>query len=115
VVELAVCTAKKIVERELTSGTANLSEVIKLALRNIPAAVGIKIKVHPEDRITLDEFKDKWSKEHPNEQVEILGDLAVTKGGCFVETHLGLIDASLETRWEQLQKTIWENDRGDTP
>ncbi|MBN2145003.1 MAG: hypothetical protein JW774_10300 [Candidatus Aureabacteria bacterium] len=113
VVELAISAAKKIIERELTSGTADLSAVIKQALKNIPASVGIKIKVHPDDSVQLDEFKEEWNKNQPNDQVEIVKESAITKGGCYIETRLGMIDASLETRWEELQKSIRENNGGD--
>jgi flagellar assembly protein FliH len=36
----------------------------------------------------------------------LLPDAAVSRGGCRVESDLGRIDATIETRWSQAATTI---------
>jgi flagellar biosynthesis/type III secretory pathway protein FliH len=35
-------------------------------------------------------------------------DPAISRGGCYLETSLGAIDATLETQLDQIASLIWE-------
>jgi flagellar assembly protein FliH len=47
-----------------------------------------------------------------------VADAAVARGGCIVESDLGAIDASIETRWARAAAALgsrvgWTDDGGD--
>ena len=83
-------------------------KIIREALSYLAEGIEIKVKVNPEDYNVL---KDKISliTKHP-ERVTLVAEGSISKGGALIETSLGVIDATLEKRWEKVLKALKNED-----
>lgn len=96
-VQLAMAVARQIIRRELQSDPQQVISVVREALSALPAAARkVTIHLNPEDAELVRE------KLVPAEQGEmpwqIVDDLALTRGGCRIESETSRIDATLEKR-----------------
>ncbi|GEM_PF-715321 len=100
--------AKKIAEK-LVLKTIHLDEepilnLIKEALSYVAEGVKIKIKVNPEDYEILKGKLNLFSKN--SEKIELIPEEGISKGGALIQTSLGVIDATLEKRWERVLEVL---------
>ncbi|HET6599652.1 MAG TPA: FliH/SctL family protein, partial [Burkholderiaceae bacterium] len=58
----------------------------------------ITLRVHPDDQALVAEGAAEVLAARG---ARLLADPAMTRGGCLVESDIGVIDASLETRWQR--------------
>ena len=100
--------AEKILERELLSGSANFEALIKPLLEAIPSAAQIKISVHPDDFKQAKQIRPEGLLRRPVDTFEVVENPTIKKGGCLIETNVGMIDALLETRLQEIQKSLWQ-------
>ncbi len=83
-------------------------DIIQPVLQKIPNATRLIIKLNPQDFKIFSEFKDNLIKIGQLADCEIVQDSQITKGGCFIETDIGMIDATLETRVEKISDSFKE-------
>lgn len=83
-------------------------DIIQPVLQKIPNATRLIIKLNPQDFKIFSEFKDNLTKIGQLTDCEIVQDSQITKGGCFIETDIGMIDATLETRVDKISDAIKE-------
>ena len=106
---LAAAIARQLVRRELKTEHDQIIAVIRESIQALPAyARKIEISLHPEDaefvRSTLrvDDAKPRW---------KLLEDPLLTRGGCRVETETSRIDATVESRLNQVIATVLGGER----
>lgn len=63
----------------------------------------ITLRVHPEDHALVSQGAADVLAARG---ARLLADAAVTRGGCVVESDIGVIDASLETRWRRAAASL---------
>lgn len=83
-------------------------DIIQPVLQKIPNATRLIIKLNPQDFKIFSEFKDNLIKIGQLTDCEILQDSQITKGGCLIETDIGMIDATLETRVDKISESFKE-------
>ena len=99
--------AKRIIEKELTTNPDIIIKLVKNIVDSMNTAEAYKILVNPEDFETLTaEFGKQNLYSSVNDKIQILTDNNVSPGGCIVETDLGSVDATLETRVASLEDAI---------
>lgn len=111
ILEKAVDIVKKIVSLEIERFEDATLFVTLKALSAIPDAQHVYLRVNPEDAPVLKANKEKII--HALERgrdVEIRTDKRVERGGIFVQTEYGLIDAQLSTQLEELARVIGNQD-----
>ena len=100
----ALHLARQIVRSELA---ARPDAVVKVAQEAIDtlllSARHITLRVHPDDQPlvaagTGDVLAARGAR--------IVGDASMSRGGCLVESDIGLIDATVETRWRRAAATL---------
>ncbi|MFN4131787.1 MAG: FliH/SctL family protein [Caldimicrobium sp.] len=103
ILRLALDMAKKIVLKEIEVDRELLLRIIREALNYIVEGTEILIKVNPEEYSFL-QNKIEIERAIPlrNYKVKITPDTSISKGGLFIETKMGIIDATFEKRWEKL-------------
>ncbi|MFN3921669.1 MAG: FliH/SctL family protein [Caldimicrobium sp.] len=103
ILRLAIDMAKKIVLKEVEVDRELLVRIIREALNYIVEGTEILIKVNPEEYSFL-QNKIEIERAIPlrNYKVKITPDTSISKGGIFIETKMGVIDATFEKRWEKL-------------
>ena len=99
---LAVCAthlARQIVRTELASEPARIATVAHEALDTLLlSAQHITLRVHPDDHALVAQGAAEVLAARG---ARLLSDVSMTRGGCLVESDIGIIDASIETRWRR--------------
>jgi flagellar assembly protein FliH len=91
--------ARQIVRAELATRPDLVARVAQEALDTLLlSARHITLRVHPDDHA----FVAQGAAEVLTARgARLLGDAAMVRGGCLVESDIGVIDASLDVRWRR--------------
>ena len=104
--------ARQIVRAELASQPVLIAKVAQEAIDTLLlSAKHITLRVHPDDQ----PFVAQGAAEVLAARgARLLADASVSRGGCVVESDIGVIDASLETRWRRAAASLGCDDAWDT-
>ncbi|MCR5590929.1 MAG: hypothetical protein K6F73_05295 [Lachnospiraceae bacterium] len=81
--------------------------LLKDAIRNIEGAKNFLVHVSRDDREYVNEHRDELTEGlGASATVEIIEDVTLTEGNCFIETDGGIYDCSLGTEMELLKKEL---------
>ena len=91
--------ARQIVRAELATTPALIASVAQEALdAMLLSAQHITLRVHPDDTSLVARGAAEVLAARG---ARLVGDASLSRGGCLVESNIGLIDASIETRWRR--------------
>jgi flagellar assembly protein FliH len=96
--------ARRIVRTELMTQPELIATVAHEALDTLLlSARHITLRVHPDDHalVALGAAEVLAAR-----GARLLTDAAITRGGCLVESDIGVIDASIETRWRRAAASL---------
>ena len=112
IVKLILTVSGKMVGEEIgNNGKDVIKYVVKEALSHVSGKKIVAVRLSPDDAKKINLLEEmKWVDPH----IKILEDGAITSGGCIVETDFGSIDCQIETRWEEIRKTLAENKNEST-
>ncbi|HDI52178.1 MAG TPA: hypothetical protein ENF45_06070 [Bacteroidetes bacterium] len=114
VVRLALDIPKRVIHREVHTGSDFIFYMVREALKRVTASSKIRIKLHPDDLKILEQGKEKLSKELRNfVQVEFLPQENLLRGGCIIESDMGIVDARLDVQLAAIEEALWEERHGD--
>lgn len=111
VIKLALEITKKILLQNHPNLEKAIVKTLSAAWQYVKDNKKIIIHVHPKDyeylmaNSSLCPFLDA-AKELG--QVEMVADPLVSRGGCYLQTTVGDVDATLETQFDQLVSLIWQ-------
>ena len=104
---MATCAtglARQAVRSELEHRPELVAQVATEALESLLSnARHIVLHVHPKDLPLISQGSAEILS---TRGVRILGDTSITPGGCLVESDIGMIDATVETRWRRAVASI---------
>lgn len=107
VVKLALKVAEKIIGRDVERDPRVLAEIVALAVDTVRSVKELTLRVNPKDAAIL--------REHKKHLLELIGrvkeiaikeDAEVGRGGCVIETEIGIVDAQLANQLELLQQLL---------
>lgn len=109
-VTLALAVARQLIRREIKTDPGQIIGVIREGVKLLPVTAGnIRLELHPEDAalvrklLNLDEGDERsW---HIHE------DPTLTRGGCRIANATSRIDATLETRINQVVAAVLGGER----
>jgi len=105
--ETAVAACKKLIELELKNRPRTVVDVVTRALGSAKHQREIFVRANPKDAVLLRESKrqllDSLSRAR---DLDIREDIALTEGGCMIETEIGIIDARIETQLTTLTERL---------
>ena len=91
--------ARQIVRSELQTRPALVAQVAHEALDTLLlSAQHITVRVHPDDQALVAQGAAEVIAARG---ARLLADASMARGGCLVESDIGVIDASIETRWRR--------------
>ena len=91
--------ARQIVRSELVTRPDLVAQVAQEALDTLLlSARHITLRVHPDDHALVAVGAAEVIEARG---ARLLGDASMARGGCLVESDIGVIDASLDTRWRR--------------
>ncbi|MHA6494544.1 flagellar assembly protein FliH [Pseudomonas borbori] len=106
-VELVSHMARQVIQRELSTDSSQIRQVLREALKLLPmGASNVRIHLNPQDFEMVKALRDRHE-----ESWRILEDDSLMAGGCRVESEHSRIDASTETRLSQVLKQLFEQRR----
>lgn len=107
VTRISVEVAQRIVRRELRTDPGMITRVVGAALEQVAAASRVRVRVHPLDARTLQEtLREIVSAPDEAEAIEVIPDGSIERGGCVVESDRGIVDARLQTQFEEMQTSL---------
>lgn len=102
--DLVLLVSSKLVARELSLHPEAVRQIIEEGFRQVASLEGLKLCVSPPDyEILRQENLESWPP-----GVELAIDGTLTPGGFRLETALGEVDGTRETRWALVEQTIQE-------
>jgi len=96
--------ARQIVRTELLSQPELIAHVAHEALDTLLlSAKHVTLRVHPDDHplVALGAAEVLAAR-----GARLLADAAITRGGCLIESDIGVVDATLETRWRRAAASL---------
>jgi len=100
----ALSLARQIVRSEITARPQSVAAVAQEALETLMlSARHITLRVHPDDQPLVAEGAGELLAARG---ARLVADAEVARGGCIVESNIGLVDASIETRWRRAAAAI---------
>lgn len=105
--DLALEIARRIVRREVESLPPVVIGTIRSAIERIDAKRGIVVEVHPADRAAAEECLTGLLGGLASEgSFAIIERPELTRGGCLVRTEHGMVDDTIETRFELIGERL---------
>ncbi|MFW5867491.1 MAG: FliH/SctL family protein [Armatimonadota bacterium] len=107
VVRIAVEVARRIVQRELRTDPGLVNRTVRSALEQVAMASETRVRVHPLDAQVL-QSTIREIVQAPDEaaSLQIVPDGSIERGGCVVESDQGIVDARLQTQFEEVQARL---------
>lgn len=103
-VGLALSVAEQVLRSTLAAEPERILDLVRDVVHVDGSAQGIlRLRLHPEDVDLVDQY---LQQEPTVSQWRLQADPAIERGGCIVETALGHIDATLQTRWQRVVSTL---------
>lgn len=104
---LAVRIAEKLLGRQLDMKPEVVVDVVREALRHTATARDVVIRIHPDDLALVERGKPRLvERVQSARSVTFRPDGAVARGGCIVESELGIVDARLATQLDAIERAL---------
>ncbi len=111
---LSVRVAEKIIGEQLKLQPETIIGIISEVLQGVRFGKHLTIQVNEEDapevRSRVNRLKESLSF---NNEIEIVASTSVARGGCLIESELGVVDARLETQLKCLEDVLLRDVSGD--
>lgn len=105
--KLVETMVREVIQRELKIDSSQITAVLRGALKALPmGAENIRIYLNPADFDAA-----KALRERHEEKWRLLEDDQLMPGGCRIETEHSQLDATLETRLQQITMQLFEQQR----
>jgi flagellar assembly protein FliH len=97
--DAAVSLARQVVRGELQANPQQVAMVAQEAIEALLlSARHVTVRVHPDDQPLVAQGAQEIIAARG---ARLVGDASVTRGGCIVESDIGIVDASIEARWRR--------------
>lgn len=105
--DLAFKVAEKIIGRQLEVDETTVLDIVSQAMKSVRQSRELTIRVHPDDAKVLRKNEEALIEKLGRQRViDIMEDKKVQKGGCIIESEIGIVEAQLQTQLERLKKVI---------
>lgn len=106
VVQLALAIARKILHREAQMDPLLLTGIVHVALEKLDAGTRVRLHAHPSDVPIWSAYFGDPDSSRP--APEVIGDPALQRGECALETEIGNTEISLETQLKEIEQGFFD-------
>jgi flagellar biosynthesis/type III secretory pathway protein FliH len=106
IVRLALEIAEKIIGKAAVEDPEIVASVLDRAKTDIPESRCARVWLHPEDYRLLQEVRPDLLENPNGEKLQIVSSEEIGRGGCRVETNMGIVDAALTTQLEEVRDQL---------
>jgi len=110
-VRLIFALARKILRHDLPLPEGWVTETVKAAFQYVLEPRKVILHLNPRDHQYLLSHPEGFPfslAAKGEDKIQVVPDPSITRGGCFLETPLGDIDATLETQMDALTASVWQ-------
>lgn len=109
IIELICAVAEKVVHHQVVLSGKAIRETAIRAIQLATERRSILLKVNSEEFDYIDQLRPELFKRF-NEitSIEVVSSPSVKRGGCFLETQCGDVDARIETQMEMIRQCLEE-------
>lgn len=111
VVQLSLAIARRIVQREITLDRELVAAMGRVALDRLSTASAATIRLHPDDYAAV----VRGSASSSDGATSIVADPMVRRGGCLVQSDLGVIDLGVDAQIQEIARTLLGDSDGEPP
>ena len=109
ILDLIFSVSEKIVHHEVRRDETAIKETILNALDMAVEKSKIIFNVNPDDYDLVEKLRpDLFRRNNEIKSIVVTSDPAVSRGGCFLETPRGNIDATIESKFEKIYQSFQE-------
>lgn len=109
ILDLVMASTERAFQQTLTLKREVLIGVIEDAIKRITDKDKVIIRVHASDAALVRANREKFMAQMSDiKKLEIQEDAQITAGGCIIETRLGYIDATVETKLDAIKKALFQ-------
>jgi flagellar assembly protein FliH len=106
VVQLALAIARKILHREAQMDPLLLEGMVHVALEKVGGGTRVRLRANPVD---IQFWSEHFSKsEGPQISPELVGDPALKRGECALETEVGSTQVSLDAQLKEIEQGFFD-------
>lgn len=108
VIEISTFATEKILSREIDKDS-NFIKILKDSLNKVIGSDNVVIKLHPEDYAETAKENLKELFQGAFAKIKFDQDENIEKGGCYIETEIGNVDARVSSRLAELKRSLEAN------
>ena len=110
ILDLIFAVAGKIVHHQIEFDESTVKDTILSALKLSVQKSKIVIRVNPKDYDFVEKLRpDLFAKFNEVKSIIISSDQSISRGGCFLETPGGDVDARVEAQLEKIRQSLEES------
>ena len=110
ILDLIFAVVEKIVYHEVRRDDTAIKESIFDALGMAVEKSKVIFNVNPDDYEYVEKLRPELFRNNKDiKSIVVTSDPAVSRGGCFLETHRGNIDATIESKFEKIRQCFQED------
>jgi flagellar assembly protein FliH len=106
IVRLSMMIARKIIRSELKTGSYDIGETIRAAMKFLVDAGRVQIRISPEDMEEVSKLVPALASDTKAGRIQILEDHAIQRGGCILETGFGRVNATVEDQLALVENEV---------
>jgi flagellar assembly protein FliH len=108
-VQLAVAIARRVVLREVSIDADLLIAMARVALERLGETAQVKVRLHPDD---YEAAGAERVAQLTGSNVMILADTHLSRGGCRIESDMGMLDVGVEAQLQEIARALLGDDEG---
>lgn len=102
-VQLALAVARRVVHREISLDRDLLVAMARVALDRLGESAQVTVRLSPEDfEATAASRASQWT----GTNVTVVADSRVSRGGCRIESDLGVLDAGADAQIQEIARAL---------
>jgi len=103
--EIASLAAGKLLGEQLSTDPERVITIVRAALEHVLGATQVTLRLHPDDiELVQSAFPANPAGHAP--EIRIMPDPAIERGGCWIDSEQGKVDATVAGRLSRLQTVI---------
>jgi flagellar assembly protein FliH len=107
--DLVLSVARKVVHREVEQNQEVILSTLRESLRSLVDQRKVIVHLNPVDyQHILTPSESSQAILDETEGLKLIKDPSIARGGCYLETSFGDIDATIESQFERIVSSVWE-------
>lgn len=110
IVRLSVAIAERILSQHVASDKGAVLEMVRAAITRLVNREKVTVRVNPADIETMRDHRDHFMSMNDIDNLRIIEDQRVDRGGVVIETDAGTIDSKVSTQLREVRRLLAVDD-----